>query len=157
MTNDLREKIAQTIRNEHRKYSKYAFQCFKNMETGKVRDEADRFADAIMEVVKPLEQAKNEAYHERNQLVAALSKLFPAYITRTDIPGWDASWHGCVYINLPSGQISYHYHDSEHYLFADLPIFTGEWDGHDKDTVHRILQSIQPLEASDEWRNQRGV
>lgn len=86
--------------------------------------------------------AKNEAYHERNQVVAALAHIFPSGIARTDIPGWDEEWHGCVYIDLPSGQVSYHYHDSEHALFADLPTYQGQWDGHTKETAYARLGSL---------------
>lgn len=84
---------------------------------------------------------KDQAYLERNHLVAMLARLYPSGIRATNIPGWSPDWHGCVYIDLPSGQISYHYHDSHSYLFADLPPYTKEWDGHDKNTVHARLKS----------------
>src|SRR5258705_9620523 len=87
-------------------------------------------------------EEKNEAYRQRNYLVAALARLFPSGITRTAIPDWDPEWHGCCFIDLPSGQISYHYHDREAHLFADLPPYEKPWDGHDKDTVHRRLMSL---------------
>lgn len=48
-----------------------------------------------------LEAVKDGAYLERNQLVSALSKLFPSCRTRTAIDGWTEDWHGCVYIMLP--------------------------------------------------------
>ena len=83
------------------------------------------------------------AYTERNHLASALAHLFPSGIARTAIPGWDEEWHGCVYIDLPTGQISYHYHDSEHYLFVDLPPYRGIWDGHDKETVHQRLMDLR--------------
>jgi len=102
-------------------------------------------------VIDTLVADKNSAYHERNQVVAALSKLFPSGITRTNIPNWDDEWHGAVYIDLPTGQISYHYHDSEHHLFAALPNYNGAWDGHNKDTVH---QRLQALAEAKKWRGE---
>jgi hypothetical protein len=81
----------------------------------------------------------DEAYRQRNHLVAALARLFPSGIRRTDIPGWDPEWHGCTFIDLPSGQISYHYHDSEMHLFEGLPAYGKIWDGHDKEVVHARL------------------
>jgi len=87
-------------------------------------------------------EEKNEAYRQRNYLVAALASLFPSGITRTNIPGWDPEWHGCCFIDLPSGQISYHYHDREAHLFAELPPYEKLWDGHDKETVHRRLMRL---------------
>src|SRR5712664_2612636 len=86
---------------------------------------------------------KNEAYRQRKYLVAALTRLYPSGTRSTNIEGWDPGWHGCVYIDLPTGQISYHYHDREAHLFADLPPYWREWDGHDKDCVHRRLDALR--------------
>ena len=106
-----------------------------------------KFADGALEVADFLNAAyaagRAGAYSERNYLVALLARLFPSGVRNTDIPGWDAEWHGCVYIDLPSGQISYHYHDSEAHLFAGLPPYAQEFDGHDKATVHtRLLIAV---------------
>jgi len=87
-------------------------------------------------------EEKDEAYRQRNHLVAALARLYPSGIAQTEIEGWDPEWHGCVYIMLPTGQISYHYHDSQAFLFADLPEWFGGWDGHDKETVHARLMGL---------------
>lgn len=86
---------------------------------------------------------KDGAYHERNILVAALARLFPSGLRPTAIEGWNPEWHGCVYIDLPSGQISYHFHDREAPLFEGLPPYTKDWDGHDKDAVHQRLADIR--------------
>lgn len=83
-----------------------------------------------------------KSYMERAHLVAALCRLFPSGKRQTDIPGWKPDWHGCVYIDLPSGQISYHYHDSHADIFDWLPEYTKPYDGHDKDEVHRRLAAI---------------
>ena len=80
--------------------------------------------------IEALEAARDGAYTERNRLVALLASLFPSGIKKTAIPGWDEAWHGCVYIDLPVGQASWHYHDREAHLFAHLPPYQGEWDGH---------------------------
>lgn len=87
---------------------------------------------------------KDEAYHERNQCVAALARLFPSGIARTDIPGWLPEWHGCVYIDLPTGQVSWHYHDREAHLFAGLPVYDKPWDGHDTPEKYRRLLALSP-------------
>lgn len=89
-----------------------------------------------------LREAKDQAYTERNHVVAALAHLFPSGIRKTEIEGWNPEWHGCVYIDLPSGQIRYHYHDSQAHLFADLPPYTKKWDGHCKEEVHMRLAAI---------------
>lgn len=86
---------------------------------------------------------KDDAYEERNRVVALLARMFPSGTKRTDIPGWDAEWHGCVYIDLPTGQVSWHYHDSQAHLFADLPPYKGEWDGHDTPEKYRRIEALK--------------
>lgn len=87
-------------------------------------------------------QEKDAAYRERNYLVATLARQFPSGIRNTEIEGWDPEWHGCVFIDLPSGQISYHYHDSERWMFQDLPAYDKPYDGHDKEMVHQRLRDV---------------
>jgi hypothetical protein len=82
---------------------------------------------------------KDAAYEERNKVVAALARLFPSGIAKTAIEGWSDGWHGCVYIDLPTGQVSWHFHDSQAYLFDGLPPYTGTWDGHDTPEKYRRL------------------
>lgn len=94
-----------------------------------------------------IQRDKDEAYRQRNHLVASLAKLFPSGTRKTNIPGWDNEWHGCCFIDLPGGQISYHYHDSQADLFKDLPEYTKEWDGHDKEVVHKRLLSVESLQS----------
>lgn len=99
--------------------------------------------DPPPDVVADLKSEKDNAYWERNLLVAALSKLFPAFVGRTDIPGWNPEWHGCVYIELPTGQVSWHFHDEQAYLFDHLSPFTGTWDGHDTEEKYQRLENLQ--------------
>lgn len=86
-----------------------------------------------------LTERKDGAYDERMHLVAALARLFPSGIRDTDSPDWSPGWKGCVYIDLPTGQISYHYHTRHAALFRDLPAYNQAWDGHTKDDVHDRL------------------
>ena len=90
----------------------------------------DPLSLAALNALAEVEADKDVAYDERNQLVALLASMFPSGIARTDIPGWLPEWHGCVYIDLPNGQASWHYHDSQAHLFAHLPPYTKAWDGH---------------------------
>lgn len=93
--------------------------------------------------VKAMEKRKDDAYEERNKVVAALSKCFPSGIARTAIEGWSEDWHGCVYIDLPTGQVSWHFHDSQAHLFAHLPPYHGKWDGHDTEEKYRRLAALR--------------
>ena len=101
---------------------------------------ADRI-EALQSRLTALEGQKDGAYLERNKLVALLSKVFPSGKKKTAIEGWSEDWHGCVYIDLPTGQASWHYHDSQSELFAHLPEYKGTWDGHTTDEKYeRISQ-----------------
>jgi len=85
----------------------------------------------------------NSAYTERNRLVALIASLYPSGIKKTDIPGWDEEWHGCVYIDLPTGQASWHYHDSEAWMFRHLPRYEGEWDGHTTEEKYDRVAALE--------------
>lgn len=91
-----------------------------------------------------MEARKDAAYLERNQVVAALAKAFPSGVARTAIEGWSEDWHGCVYIDLPTGQASWHFHDSHAYLFAGLPQYVGRWDGHTTAEKYERLAALAP-------------
>lgn len=84
-------------------------------------------------------KAKDGAYYERNKLVLLLASIYPSGIKRTSIPGWSEDWHGCVYIDFPWGQASWHYHDSHAHLFEHLPQYADEWDGHTTDSKYAAI------------------
>lgn len=100
-----------------------------------------------------LRKEKDGAYLERNQVVSALSKCFPAGRARTAIEGWSEDWHGCVYIALPTGQVSWHYHDSQAGLFSHLPFSEkAQWDGHDTAEKYYRLAALLPTSELAELR-----
>lgn len=97
-------------------------------------------------VVEDMRKRKDDAYTERNRVVAAFAKLatimdWSVSVTRTAIPGWSEDWHGCVFIDTPQGQVSWHFHDSHADLFKGLPHRPATWDG------HTTLQKYERLEA----------
>ena len=84
----------------------------------------------------------DQAYTERNHLVAFLAWMYPSGLKRTDIPGWEPEWHGCVYIDTPCGQMSWHFHDRDAYLFIGIPDYQGEWDGHTTEEKYERLRKL---------------
>lgn len=88
------------------------------------------------------EKAKDGAYEERNRLVAALAAVFPSYRTRTAIEGWSEDWHGCIYVDLPTGQCSWHFHDSQAHLFTHVPERPCQWDGHTTEEKYRRVAAF---------------
>ena len=92
-------------------------------------------------------KAKDGAYWERNQLVAVLTKVFPAWREKhpdSDI-AWEDDWRNIVFIELPTGQTSWHIHDSEYDSFKDLPQSAHgicSWDGHTTEEKYARLAKL---------------
>ncbi len=90
-------------------------------------------------------------YRERNHCVsaiagAAISLGCRVYVTKTNIPEWDAVWQNCIYIELPTGQVSWHFHDRDAYLFQAFPkIDFVKWDGHDTKEKYKRLNRWEHL------------
>ena len=149
---DVREKLRKSIEREQELERLLAE---SETERKRLRGVASQYYDqmcaaqsAARSATQPLKAEKDEAYRQRNVLVAALARMYPSGIRRTEITGWSDDWHGCCFIDLPSGQISYHYHDSQAHLFDGLPPYTKEWDGHDKKTVEDRLLTITAVSTS---------
>lgn len=104
---------------------------------------------------------KDQAYWERNQLVAALSKIYPAWLGYHKEPDWEDDWRTIVYIRIPvkrinnaipvgdptwteEMQISWHIHDSDKKYFRHLDPGLEEWDGHTTEEKYRRLRCIKP-------------
>lgn len=117
-------------------------------ETNERMTRANLTANGLRGELDALRQTKDGAYTERNQVVAALSKLFPAHLARTAIEGWDPEWHWCVYIMLPTGQVSWHLHESHRPLFAHLSDGPAIWDGHTTEEKYARLAALSPGSVS---------
>lgn len=97
-------------------------------------------ADAMAAKLHEHKTSKDQAYLERNTLVALLARLYPSGVRVTSIEGWNPEWNGCVYIDLPTGQVSFHYHVNDAHLFEGLPPYTKPYDGHNKETAMKRLR-----------------
>lgn len=100
--------------------------------------------------VEKVRAEKDNAYLERNKCVALMARMalklgLIVAVTRTDIKEWSEDWHGCVYIELPTGQVSWHFHDSQAYLFNGLPQKEHKWD------EHTTPEKYDRVEAAFKW------
>lgn len=90
------------------------------------------------------EPGADAIYRERNQVVAALSKCFYSWIGTVDDaePGWTKA----VYIDLPSGQASWHIPDHEiPDLFGHLQESGEPWDGHTTEEKYERLAALDAI------------
>jgi hypothetical protein len=130
-----------SITTEEAKRLAKAIECLVYQATALRSLAAER--DALLE-------SKDAAYEERNRVVALLAAMFPSVRTRTAIEGWSEDWHGCIYITLPTGQASWHYHDSHAHLFAHVPEGAAIWDGHTTpEKYERVAATCAALGGND--------
>lgn len=109
-------------------------------------------AATIADLRATIDGLTQDAYVERNRCVAALARMavalgLQAWLGRhpDEDTTWDADWRTIVFIRLPTGQISWHVHDSELPLFEFLRDFQGEpWDGHDTPEKYERLAAFTP-------------
>jgi hypothetical protein len=91
-----------------------------------------------------LRAAKDQAYAERDCLVSALSKTYPSHLCRHDGPDWEDDWRNIVCIHLPTGQATWHIHDSELRWFGHLGREDAHWDGHSIKEKYERLAQLRP-------------
>jgi len=104
----------------------------------------------------------DDVYWERNQLVSALSKIFPSWLTRhpDEDTDWEDDWRNIVFIEIPTKelemkyeqggfnvrytrQLSWHIHDSDLKYFSHLEFKKNTWDGHTTTEKYRRLSHIR--------------
>ena len=87
---------------------------------------------------------RDAVYRERDQVVAALSKVFPSHLARHE-GEWDDEWRNIVCIHLPAGQARWHIHDAELPLVAHLKVIEpDDWDGHSTREKYNRLHDLAP-------------
>jgi len=103
-------------------------------------------AEARIAVLERLVTEKNAVYSERNKAVAALAFMavragFKAGTRQHEGDEWEADWRTVLFIDLPTGQVSWHFHDSEAGLLKGLPEYDGTWDGHSPEEKYARLDA----------------
>lgn len=122
-----------------------------------VNNDAREMLETLNVVNESLQEEKNQAYKERNLLVAFLSKIFPSHLSRheaNDI-SWDDEWRWIVCVHAPSAQMTWHIHDSEYPNFVHLAhssvvdidneknvFFANDWDGHTTEEKYERLKQL---------------
>ena len=148
-------KLTQLIRVFHHSDFLQKFELADESKTLEVlallNEAGERVDDALKE--------RNAAYRERNALVCALSKCFPSFLISHQGDDWDPDWRNIVLVMLPSGQATWHIHDSELIQFSHL-MHTDfiKWDGHDTATKYERLARLprMALVGVEEIKAKRG-
>lgn len=98
----------------------------------------------VIELVNKLDKEKNNAYWERNQLVAYLSKVFQSWreIHPIEDQDWEDDWRNIIFIEFPEGLYSWHIHDDDLKYFDHLFFREGNsWDGSTTEQKYKTLQN----------------
>jgi hypothetical protein len=102
-----------------------------------------------------LREAKDNAYAERSKVLAAFAHLLSRNVFRDITVGitqhdpndkdWEDNWRTILVIELPTGQVTWHFPDSEKHLLDGLPeIKDYKWDGHSTEEKYkRLLEYTQ--------------
>lgn len=95
---------------------------------------------------------KNAAYAERNKVIVALARFAKAAGYKVgygphepaDDRDWDQAWKNVIYIDLPTGQVSWHFHRDQIALFAEFGAYGGGWDQHSTEEKYNRLLAFKP-------------
>lgn len=94
------------------------------------------------------EVLRDLAYGERARLVALLAACFSSSLERhpENDAAWEPGWRWVVFVDLPTGQVTWHIHDSELPLFNHVARGRGwTWDGHTDAEKYLRLQAAAVL------------
>lgn len=88
----------------------------------------------------------DDVYNERNRVVAAFARaaLTAGYECGVgDHRGakFEPGWNNVVVIELPHGQVTWHFHDREADLFSFLRRIEWEYDGHSTEEKYKRLEA----------------
>jgi NTP pyrophosphatase (non-canonical NTP hydrolase) len=98
---------------------------------------------------------RDAVYKERDQCVALIARMalglgYRVWLGQHPNADWEDDWRTIVFIDLPTGQVSWHIHDSEREWFLRDLHYNSDliWDGHDTaEKYHRVLEYRPPTNA----------
>lgn len=83
----------------------------------------------------------NAAYRERAHLVALLAAIYPAEFCENPDPDYE-DWP-IIYVQLPTGQASWHISPNDTDLFSGIKFGTdAEWDGHTTEAKYERIDKL---------------
>jgi hypothetical protein len=114
--------------------------------------EASRLAAFVSErdvAIADTERRKNEAYAERDQVVVTLFRIGADLGWRVgwaphEGESWGPEWARAFYVDLPTGQVSWHLPRERWTLVDWMPAYSGRWDGHSTEEKYRRLAALAP-------------
>lgn len=106
----------------------------------------DEHIDKIVKMENSHLAEKRRIYEERSRLIALISKMFPNSSIEKD-DNRDDEFSNVVYIELPTGQVSWHIRESEKDLFKHLERKGTKWDGHSTQEKYERIEACIMMQA----------
>ena len=94
--------------------------------------------------IRRIAKERDGAYRERAQMAVALARLFPSWV---DIDLGESDWL-VLYVQLPTGQVSWHFSPSDRDLLDGITVGGETWDGHTTEEKYARLAQLSPLERA---------
>jgi len=111
------------------------------------RDEVAHILPIIDERISQEIDTRNKAYAERNMCIALIARLaemlgYNVGMKRHEGEDWEDDWRHVIFIDLPTGQLSWHLHDSEMENFPGIVPYLKEWDGHTTEEKYQRIAAF---------------
>lgn len=105
-----------------------------------MQEELQRLEDRAVE----FQNAKNTAYRQRNEAALGMARMAMALGMPVGVleDKTRAGFPYLLYIDLPTGQVSWHFMAMDRDLLSPFQKYEREWDGHDDDERSRRLISF---------------
>lgn len=107
--------------------------------------------EEMKQLIAEAQDGKDQAYRERNHLVAYLAHQYESHTKQhpSEDTDWEDDWRTIVCIHTPAGQMTWHIHDSEVGQFKFLDPAYCEWDGHTTEEKYaRLAKLTMPNDAT---------
>jgi hypothetical protein len=97
--------------------------------------------------IQNLIDSRSDVYFERAMLLSALSKVFSSHLDHHKGKGWEDDYRTIVCIHFPTGQGTWHIHDTQVPFFNHLKYQVGEthWDGHTTQEKYERLNRMRDI------------
>lgn len=94
-------------------------------------------------MLRTMHAMKDAAYKERNLVVSALSKVWPAHLSIDATQPKRFQYVVCIH--SPAGQLTWHFPSGSLHLFIHLETKPSDWDGHSTEEKYKRLAALQSV------------
>lgn len=122
-----------------------------------IEDSKEQFMSLVEDTFREYEQKLNAVYRERDLVLAMVAHIAKdaGYTVGLRLheddskQQWEDEWRNVLFIELPTGQCSWHMHASELEYFKHLGYYPKSWDKHStEEKYERVKKFVRNQEHS---------